>query len=46
MAELRSAVWDCGSDKAPGLDDYTFAFLKKYWKIIGIEMFSGIKFFE
>ncbi|KAF5821202.1 putative RNA-directed DNA polymerase [Helianthus annuus] len=29
--EIRKAVWECGSDKSPGPDGYTFAFLKHYW---------------
>ncbi|GJW76393.1 RNA-directed DNA polymerase, eukaryota [Tanacetum coccineum] len=29
--EIRDAIWDCGSDKSPGLDGFTFAFYKKFW---------------
>ncbi|GJY70169.1 RNA-directed DNA polymerase, eukaryota, reverse transcriptase zinc-binding domain protein [Tanacetum coccineum] len=32
--EIRDAVWDCGSDKSPGPDGYTFAFYKKFWDTI------------
>ncbi|KAK9057748.1 hypothetical protein SSX86_022586 [Deinandra increscens subsp. villosa] len=31
--EIKKAVWDCGSDKAPGPDGFTFAFLKKFWNL-------------
>ncbi|GKA12521.1 hypothetical protein Tco_0692067 [Tanacetum coccineum] len=32
--EIKEAVWDCGSSKAPGPDGFSFAFVKKYWDII------------
>ena len=28
--EIKQAVWDCGSDKAPGPDGFTFGFFKKF----------------
>nr|GEV83772.1 RNA-directed DNA polymerase, eukaryota, reverse transcriptase zinc-binding domain protein [Tanacetum cinerariifolium] len=33
-AEIRNAIWDCGSDKSPGPDGFTFAFYKKFWDTI------------
>ena len=27
--EVKSAVWSCGSDRAPGPDGFTFKFLKR-----------------
>ncbi|GKC44896.1 hypothetical protein Tco_1062618 [Tanacetum coccineum] len=32
--EIKDAVWDCGSNKAPGPDGYTFAFIKRYWDLL------------
>nr|GEV09503.1 putative RNA-directed DNA polymerase, eukaryota, reverse transcriptase zinc-binding domain protein [Tanacetum cinerariifolium] len=29
--EIKNAVWDCGSDKSPGPDGFSFLFLKRYW---------------
>ncbi|GJT48322.1 RNA-directed DNA polymerase, eukaryota, reverse transcriptase zinc-binding domain protein [Tanacetum coccineum] len=29
LEEIKEAVWDCGSSKAPGPDGYSFAFVKK-----------------
>ncbi|GKE89190.1 hypothetical protein Tco_1566665, partial [Tanacetum coccineum] len=34
LEEIKEAVWDCGSSKAPGPDGFSFAFVKKYWDII------------
>nr|GFB12307.1 RNA-directed DNA polymerase, eukaryota [Tanacetum cinerariifolium] len=33
--EIKRAVWDCGIDKAPGQDGFTFGFYRRYWDIIG-----------
>nr|GFB88614.1 RNA-directed DNA polymerase, eukaryota, reverse transcriptase zinc-binding domain protein [Tanacetum cinerariifolium] len=33
--EIKRAVWDCGIDKAPGPDGFTFGFYRRYWDIIG-----------
>ncbi|GKC72519.1 hypothetical protein Tco_1118402, partial [Tanacetum coccineum] len=30
MDEVKNAVWECDSDKASGLDGYTFTFVKRY----------------
>nr|GEU53840.1 putative RNA-directed DNA polymerase, eukaryota [Tanacetum cinerariifolium] len=27
-------MWNCGSDKAPGPDGFTFAFVKRYWELL------------
>nr|GEU96652.1 phloem protein 2-like protein [Tanacetum cinerariifolium] len=32
--EIKRAVWDCGSDKSPGPDRFTFEFFKKFWTIV------------
>nr|GEZ48051.1 hypothetical protein [Tanacetum cinerariifolium] len=41
--EIKRAVWDCGSDKSPGLDGFTFEFLKKFWTIVGGDVTNAIK---
>lgn len=33
--EIKKAVWDWGSSKAPGPDGFSFAFMKRYWDIFG-----------
>ncbi|GKD51880.1 RNA-directed DNA polymerase, eukaryota, partial [Tanacetum coccineum] len=32
--EIKKAVWDCGIDKSPGPDGFTFGFYRRYWKVI------------
>ncbi|GJZ72155.1 PDR ABC-type transporter family protein [Tanacetum coccineum] len=29
--EVKKAVWDCGSDKSPGPDGFSFGFYRKFW---------------
>ncbi|GKB24357.1 putative RNA-directed DNA polymerase, eukaryota, reverse transcriptase zinc-binding domain protein [Tanacetum coccineum] len=45
MDEVKNAIWDCGSDKAPGPDGYNFAFLKRYWDIIKQGIFEFVSAF-
>nr|GEV98974.1 RNA-directed DNA polymerase, eukaryota [Tanacetum cinerariifolium] len=33
--EIKRVVWDCGIDKAPGPDGFTFGIYRWYWDIIG-----------
>nr|GFD03497.1 RNA-directed DNA polymerase, eukaryota [Tanacetum cinerariifolium] len=32
--ELKRAIWDCGIDKSPGPDGFSFGFYRKFWSII------------
>ncbi|GKC14188.1 putative RNA-directed DNA polymerase, eukaryota, reverse transcriptase zinc-binding domain protein [Tanacetum coccineum] len=32
LEEIKTAVWDCGNDKALGPDDFTFGFVRRYWE--------------
>ncbi|GKB40109.1 putative RNA-directed DNA polymerase, partial [Tanacetum coccineum] len=34
LEEIKSAVWDCGNDKALGPDGFTFGFIKRYWELL------------
>ncbi|GJY53364.1 RNA-directed DNA polymerase, eukaryota, reverse transcriptase zinc-binding domain protein [Tanacetum coccineum] len=43
--EIKKAVWDCGSSKAPGPDGFSFAFVKKYWDIIKKDLHDFINSF-
>nr|GEZ49718.1 RNA-directed DNA polymerase, eukaryota [Tanacetum cinerariifolium] len=43
--EIKRAIWDCGSDKSPGPDGFTFEFFKKFWTIVGGDVTNSIKEF-
>ncbi|GJX30552.1 RNA-directed DNA polymerase, eukaryota [Tanacetum coccineum] len=45
IAEIKEAVWDCGSSKAPGPDGYSFAFVKKYWGTIQKDLYDFVNLF-
>ncbi|GJR01642.1 RNA-directed DNA polymerase, eukaryota, reverse transcriptase zinc-binding domain protein [Tanacetum coccineum] len=45
LEEIKEAVLDCRSSKAPGPNGFSFAFVKKYWDIIQKDMFDFINFF-
>ncbi|GJV39574.1 RNA-directed DNA polymerase, eukaryota, reverse transcriptase zinc-binding domain protein [Tanacetum coccineum] len=45
LEEIKEAVWDCGSSKAPGPDGFSFAFVKKYCYIIQKDMFDFVNSF-
>ncbi|GJW06190.1 RNA-directed DNA polymerase, eukaryota, reverse transcriptase zinc-binding domain protein [Tanacetum coccineum] len=38
LEEIINAVYDCGSQKAPGQDGFSFLFVKKYWDIMKIDI--------
>nr|GFB28751.1 RNA-directed DNA polymerase, eukaryota, reverse transcriptase zinc-binding domain protein [Tanacetum cinerariifolium] len=44
-AEIREAVWDCGSDKSPEPDGFTFAFYKKFWDMIKVDVVAFVQAF-
>nr|GEY93610.1 RNA-directed DNA polymerase, eukaryota [Tanacetum cinerariifolium] len=43
--EIRLAVWNCGDNKSPGPDGYSFEFLKKYWDLIGSDLCEAVEYF-
>ncbi|GKE66861.1 hypothetical protein Tco_1521022 [Tanacetum coccineum] len=43
--EVKRAVWDCGTDKSPGPDGFTFGFYRRFWKIIENDVFEAVKQF-
>ncbi|GKA79907.1 putative RNA-directed DNA polymerase [Tanacetum coccineum] len=46
LDEIKGAVWDCGSSKAPGPDGFTFKFFKKHWTTIERDVISYVRQFE
>nr|GEW03519.1 RNA-directed DNA polymerase, eukaryota [Tanacetum cinerariifolium] len=41
--EIKRAVWDCGIDRAPRPDGFTFGFYRWYWDIIGNDVVDAVK---
>ncbi|KAJ0928854.1 putative RNA-directed DNA polymerase [Helianthus annuus] len=41
--EIKEAIWECASDKAPGPDDYNFGFIKHFWNVLKDDF---LNFFE
>nr|GEX48982.1 RNA-directed DNA polymerase, eukaryota [Tanacetum cinerariifolium] len=45
--EIRAAVWDCGENKSPGANGYTFEFFRHFWELIGSDVCAAVNcFFE
>ncbi|GJW51044.1 hypothetical protein Tco_0092395 [Tanacetum coccineum] len=45
LDEIKIVVWDCGSNKSPGPDGFSFAFIKKYWDLIKMDIFEFVNSF-
>ncbi|KAI3775666.1 hypothetical protein L1987_45415 [Smallanthus sonchifolius] len=43
--EIKDAVFECGSDKAPGPDGFNFRFVKRFWSILSHDFVSIMKNF-
>ncbi|GKE85937.1 RNA-directed DNA polymerase, eukaryota, partial [Tanacetum coccineum] len=43
--EIRKAVWNCGENKSPGPDGYTFEFFRKYWSLVGADFCDAVDYF-
>ncbi|GKF73220.1 hypothetical protein Tco_0219552, partial [Tanacetum coccineum] len=41
--EIRLAVWDCGSQKAPGPYGFSFLFLKTYWDLLKDDVVRAVR---
>nr|GEW33956.1 RNA-directed DNA polymerase, eukaryota [Tanacetum cinerariifolium] len=45
--EIHVAVWNCGENKSPSPDGYTFEFFRRYWRFIGSDFCLAVEcFFE
>ncbi|GJV76710.1 RNA-directed DNA polymerase, eukaryota, partial [Tanacetum coccineum] len=45
LEEIKEVVWDCGSDKSPGPDGFSFGFIKRYWNMMKNDIFAAISEF-
>ncbi|GJS32135.1 putative reverse transcriptase domain-containing protein [Tanacetum coccineum] len=43
--EIKKAVWDCGVDKSPGPDGYTFGFYRRYWTFLEDDVVEAVLYF-
>ncbi|GJY46340.1 putative RNA-directed DNA polymerase, eukaryota, reverse transcriptase zinc-binding domain protein [Tanacetum coccineum] len=43
--EIKKAVWDCGGDRAPGPDGFTFKFFKTFWEVIQSDVVRFVREF-
>nr|GFA97731.1 RNA-directed DNA polymerase, eukaryota [Tanacetum cinerariifolium] len=43
--EVKKAVWDCGSDKSPGPDGFSFSFFCHFWSTIEKDIFEAVDYF-
>ncbi|GKB93871.1 RNA-directed DNA polymerase, eukaryota, partial [Tanacetum coccineum] len=43
--EVKAAVWDCGTNKSPGPDGFSFEFYRKYWSFIDQDILMAVKDF-
>ncbi|GKG22418.1 hypothetical protein Tco_0387721, partial [Tanacetum coccineum] len=43
--EIRRAVWDCGENKSPGPDGFTFEFFRKFWNIVSPDLCLAVEWF-
>ncbi|GJX45731.1 RNA-directed DNA polymerase, eukaryota, reverse transcriptase zinc-binding domain protein [Tanacetum coccineum] len=43
--EIKKAVWDCGIDKSPGPDGFTFGFYRRYWNLIENDVVDAVTCF-
>ncbi|GKE61391.1 hypothetical protein Tco_1511758 [Tanacetum coccineum] len=44
--EIKKAVLDCGNEKSPSPDGFTFDFFKKYWELIETDLVGAINHFH
>nr|GEV91045.1 RNA-directed DNA polymerase, eukaryota [Tanacetum cinerariifolium] len=43
--EIKRAVWDCGIDKSPSPDGFTFGFYRRFCNLIENDVYDAVKYF-
>ncbi|KAI3710195.1 hypothetical protein L2E82_39969 [Cichorium intybus] len=46
VEEIKSVVWACGCEKAPGPDGFTFKFVKQFWDTIKVDVMRCVSHFD
>ncbi|GJU61241.1 RNA-directed DNA polymerase, eukaryota [Tanacetum coccineum] len=41
--EIKKAVWECGTDKAPGPDGFTFEFFRHFWYLVERDVYEAVR---
>ncbi|GJV48770.1 hypothetical protein Tco_1438982 [Tanacetum coccineum] len=41
--EIKKAVWDCGTNKSPGPDGFSFDFIRTFWDILNMDFGKAIR---
>nr|GEX48664.1 RNA-directed DNA polymerase, eukaryota, reverse transcriptase zinc-binding domain protein [Tanacetum cinerariifolium] len=44
-SEIKKAVWECGTDKSPGPDGFTFGFFRRYWSFLENDVVEAVNTF-
>nr|GFA73109.1 RNA-directed DNA polymerase, eukaryota [Tanacetum cinerariifolium] len=45
IEEIKNAVWDCGTDKSPGPNGFSFDFYRRFWSVIQKDVVAVVKCF-
>nr|GEV72417.1 RNA-directed DNA polymerase, eukaryota [Tanacetum cinerariifolium] len=40
--EIKRDVWECGTDKAPGPDGFTFGFFRHFWYLVEQDVYEAV----
>ncbi|GKB00225.1 RNA-directed DNA polymerase, eukaryota [Tanacetum coccineum] len=43
--EIKRTVWDCGTNKTPGPDGFTFGFYRRFWSVIEKDVMEVVTMF-
>ncbi|GJY80362.1 RNA-directed DNA polymerase, eukaryota, reverse transcriptase zinc-binding domain protein [Tanacetum coccineum] len=43
--EIKGAIWDCGLNKSPGPDGFTFGFYRRYWNLLEYDIVEAVNHF-
>nr|GFC57690.1 RNA-directed DNA polymerase, eukaryota, reverse transcriptase zinc-binding domain protein [Tanacetum cinerariifolium] len=44
-SEIKKAVWECGMDKAPGPNGFSFGFFRHFWYLVDGEVYEAVRYF-